>query len=334
MLLAGAFALLAGGCGEERSYMVVKVRAQEGEYTGLTQFKVYVSRDLDRSTLFFPSSMAGPFKISTTEAIDFSVSFPTRYTGTLKVGVEPLGSNSVPVGYGEAQQGIDPGEVSEMDVAVVRDARAPSESGAMCQPTKANTCGTGKACYLGCNGTTAIGICESSSGVKKVGEACANNSECVSGSQCLAFPCGKICMQFCETNTDCPGRDCYTDIPCGANSKTGVRICSQTCDPRASQMMNGCQAGFACLIFPREVVSCDCPQTRPRGDDGMECTSFADCKPGLVCVGMGGPRPVCRPLCKRSDNDCAGGRICTEIQDPEMNTTYATWGACITPPAP
>jgi hypothetical protein len=334
LMLAGLTAVLAGGCSDERSYMVVRVRALEGEYTGLTQFKVYVSRAPDReATLFYPSVMAGPFKISTTNVIDFSVSFPTTYTGILKVGVEPLDSNSIPVGYGEAERAIDPGEVSEMDISVVRGARVP-EPAPICQPTKPNSCGAGKACYLGCTGTVPGGFCADSTGAKKVGESCATNTDCESGSQCLAFPCGRMCMKFCETNADCAGRDCYTDIPCGANTKTGVRICSQTCDPRTAQMMNSCLAGFACLIFPREVVSCDCPQTRPRGDDGMECTSFAECKPGLVCVGMGGPKPICRPLCKRSDNDCPTGRVCTVIQDPEMNTSYLTWGACVPALAP
>jgi hypothetical protein len=315
--------------------MVVKVRASNGEFANLSQFKVYVWRAPDQEAqLFYPSSMAGPFKISTTEAVDFSVSFPASYTGILKVGVEPLNATSVPVGYGEAERPIDPGEVSEMDIAVVRDARAPTGPAMSCQPTKPNTCGAGQACYLGCTGTVPGGICETSNGSKRVGELCAANADCESGSQCLAFPCGRICMKFCETNADCAGRDCYTDIPCGANTKTGVRICSQTCDPRATQMTNACQPGFACLIFPKEIVSCDCPQTRTRGDDGSECASFAECKPGLVCVGMGGPRPICRPICKRSDNDCATGRVCTEIRDPDLNTSYVTWGACVPPLAP
>jgi hypothetical protein len=325
LMAAGLTAVLTGSCSDERSYMVVKVRAQEGEYAGLTQFKVYVWRAPDREAiLFYPSTKAGPFKISTTDVVDFSISFPTSYTGILKVKVEPLNDRSLPVGSGEAEQAIDPGEVSEMDISVA----------VSCQPTKPNSCGAGKACYLGCTGTVPGGICRDSTGAKKVGESCATNGDCESGSQCMIFPCGNMCMKLCETDADCAGRNCYTDIPCGTNTKTGVRICSQTCDPRAAQMMNGCLAGFACLIFPKEIVSCDCPQTRPRGEDGMECTSFAECKPGLVCVGMGGPKPICRPICKRSDNDCPTGRLCSVIQDPEMNTSYATWGACVPPLAP
>ena len=88
------------------------------------------------------------------------------------------------------------------------------------------------------------------------------------------------------------------------------------------------------MIFPREVVSCDCPQKRGMASDGMECTNFGDCAPGLVCVGMGGPRPICRPICKRSEPDCATGRTCNEITDPDTGTAYATWGACVPPPAP
>ena len=330
-LLAGLALLgfLGGSCSEERSYMVVKVRAAEGEYTNLSQFKVRVWRAPDREALrYFPTSKAGPYKISTTEAVDFSVSFPTSYTGVLKVGVEPLNSGSFSVGYGEAERAIHPGSVAEMDVAIVRDAVAPMSGVMTCGPTKPNSCGPGMACYLGCTGTVGAGRCSASTGSKRVGELCSENADCESGSQCLAFPCGRMCMKFCETDADCAGRNCYTDIPCGANKNTGVRICSQTCDPRAAAMLTGCQTGFACLIFPKEVVSCDCPQTRGQAGDGMDCTSFAECQPGLVCVGMGGPKPVCRPICKRSDNDCAAGRTCTEIQD-DNQVSYVTWGACV-----
>ena len=62
-------------------------------------------------------------------------------------------------------------------------------------------------------------------------------------------------------------------------------------------------------------------------EEGTDCTSCADCKPGLVCVGMGrrGHGAVCRPVCKLSENDCAAGRTCSQLRNPD----FTVWGACL-----
>lgn len=86
----------------------------------------------------------------------------------------------------------------------------------------------------------------------------------------------------------------------------------------------GCAPGLVCLIFPGEVTDCDCRGAERAGPDGMACGDARDCAPGLLCVSQAGGR-VCRPICRLDAPDCAAGRTCTKLQDPD----YKIWGACL-----
>jgi hypothetical protein len=336
---------LAASCSSERSYALVNVRAMEGEFADVSQLVVYVSNGDNRDILYYPKTPIGSYSFSTSEVLDFSVSFKTSYKGLLKIGVEPHSAGGGSLGYGEASRPIDPGHVVKMDVFVIRNAlppetgdggagdgggTPPTDGGApvsMCEPTAAATCGAGKTCYVDCRpGGVGVGMC-TASGSKKQGEACTKNEECEPGSQCFQFPCAgdpkpRICMHFCKSDNDCNGGRCSREVPC-EDKQTGFRVCTQSCDPRGTGVV-GCAAGLTCFIFKGEVTSCDCRSSKRVGADGEACTDTEDCQPGLLCVGMGGSR-LCRPICRLGSNQDCSGRTCTKLVDPD----YSTWGACV-----
>jgi hypothetical protein len=342
------FALAAVACSADRSFALVTVRTSDGELSKVVQLVVDVQNGPHRDQLRYPKTPTASVKIGRTEPVDLSVSFRRSYTGTLKIGVTPLGAGGVPLGYGEIEREIEPGKVMKMDVLVVPGLLPPSpitnggsDSGAgdgggaaedgpalsVCEPTDPATCGVAQTCYVSCRGTAGVGVCIAG-GAKKPGEACASNTDCEPGSQCFEYPClvggakPKVCMRFCADDDDCGDGRCFIDVPCGAMA-TGHRICSQSCDPRGAAT-GGCTAGLHCFIFPGEVPSCDCRDERRVGDDGAVCQDARDCAPGLLCVAMSGGR-VCRPICRLADKDCPAGRTCTKLVEPD----YSTWGACL-----
>jgi hypothetical protein len=318
--------LAASACSGSKSYAVVTVRATTGEFPAVAQFGVHLTNDPGRrDTLFYPRSPAGPFRVSTTETVDLSVSFSARYLGTLKVGVAPRDSDGSSLGYGETEMRIDPGEVIRMDVAVTRDAlppvMTPGDGGwpSSCEPASADSCGAGNACHVRCLAGTSIGAC-SQAGQSTRGAACTSNAECISGTTCFEHACGKICMKFCETDGECGQGRCTIHVPCGGTS-TDYRVCSQPCDPRGDGT-TGCAGGLRCFVSDDENPSCAC-----RGADkgeGTSCEGERDCQPGLICV-MESAARVCRPVCRLSDGICPSGRTCAQLAMPE----YRTWGACV-----
>jgi hypothetical protein len=327
------------GCAEERSYAVITVRTTEGELTNIGQFLVRVWNGPDRrDRLFYPRGLTGRFRITSTESIDFSVSFSTSLSGTLRVGVQPLDVDARSLGYGELERPIDPGHTIRLTIPVVRGAPAPpdddrdagarpdglGDSRSVCEPTSPATCGAGRTCYVGCFGSEAAALC-TAGGARKAGDSCANNSECEPGTQCLGLGCSSVCVRHCRSDGDCGGGRCNRPIPCTAQP-SGFRFCSQVCDPRASAA-SGCATGQGCFFFAGDVVTCDCPGQGRLAEEGTNCNALADCKPGLICVGMGatGTAAVCRPVCKLSENDCAAGRTCMPLRNPD----FTVWGACI-----
>jgi hypothetical protein len=133
LALVGLGGLLAAGCSGDRSYAVVTVRSSGSEFVNVAQFQVQVLNDPGRrDTLYYPLSPGGPFRVSTTDTVDFSVSFSPSFLGTLEVGVAPRDLSGASLGYGEAEQAIDPGDTIRLEVLVTRDALpppAPDEAG-------------------------------------------------------------------------------------------------------------------------------------------------------------------------------------------------------------
>jgi hypothetical protein len=337
-ITAGVLGL--AGCLKEKSYAVVTVRTTEGELAGIAQFLVRVWNGPDRrDRLVYPPAVGtGRYRISSTESIDFSVSFSTSLSGTIRIGVQPLDAQSRSLGYGELERPIDPGHSIQMTVAVVRGAMPPpddagdagarpdvlGDSRSVCEPTSPGTCGTGRTCYVGCFGAEAAALC-TAAGARTAGENCTTNADCEPGAQCLGLGCGSICVRHCKGDGDCGAGRCSRTIPCGTQPSS-FRFCSQACDPRGG-VASGCASGLGCFFFAGDVVTCDCPGPKRMAEEGTNCNELADCKPGLVCVGMGaaGTAAVCRPVCKLADNDCAVGRTCMPLRNPD----FTVWGACL-----
>lgn len=351
-LLGTIFAV--AGCSSDKSFAVVTVRTTEAELNNVAQFEVFVSNGATLSQpLFYPpvpdTDPTNPtkYRLTTTETVDFSVSFNDSYTGVLKVGVEPRDAVGTPLAYGEATKMIDPGHRFDIDVPVTIGARAPaSREGAppdapplvdgagadggpiplACDPTNpAGTCATGETCTVNCLSAAPVGRC-AVAGAGVEGTACQANDECAPGTQCFRYACGGVCHKFCKTDADCPtGGTCTRTVSCGTLN-TGHKFCAMPCDPRGAAT-GGCNGGLRCLLFAMESTICDCPDAARAATDGQPCEDTSKCAPGLICVQMGTPTPLCRPICKLSDHDCEAGRTCTELLSPK----YVTWGACVPP---
>jgi hypothetical protein len=329
------------GCSDDKTYAVVNVTMKDGELPMVNQFVANVINGLRRDVLYYPVLPGGPWRISTTEKVNFSISFKSSYVGFLKVGVEARDRLGTVFGYGEAEKMIDPGHRFDLDVAIVLGAVAPalgSDAGAgadvadataikLCDPLMATACGTNKTCIVDCNSTPPVGVCRTS-GFGKDGATCRSEVDCEPGSQCFEYKdCGiKVCRRFCGSDTDCPTGRCNRTVSCGAQV-TSNKFCSQNCDPTGDGV-GGCTNGLKCLLFANETASCDCGGGTRVKKDGEGCETTASCLPGLICIGMGGPT-VCRPLCKLADKVCPAGTTCTELLNPK----YSTYGACL-PPAP
>jgi hypothetical protein len=322
--------LLSAACSSGKSFAVVKVRSDSGDFPNVAQFVVYVTNEPGRrDTLYYPRSPGGPYRVSTTDSVDFSVSFSSSYLGTLGLGVAPRDAQGASLGYGEASKKIVPGEVIQMEILVVRDALPPptgDDAGAPppCDPTSTTSCGANSTCYVRCEGTQSAGTC-TPAGLGQPGQACTGNKDCAPGSQCFEYACGKICMKFCKGDLECGEGRCSTMVPCGTTA-TPHRVCSQPCDPRG-EGTTGCQSGLRCFLFDGENAACDCPGAN-RGD-GEPCQGVRDCRPGLVCLEMEGAVRACRPLCKLAEaGGCTPDRTCTRLVMPD----YKIWGACVPPP--
>jgi hypothetical protein len=345
VLAVGLMSLSWGGCADDKSYAVVTVSMAEGELTNISQFLVYVRNGSNSSILYYPSSPnrdpAG-YRLTPTESIDLSVSFATSFRGLLTIGVEPRNRLDNPLGYGATERQIDPGHRINLDVKVVLGALAPvgggtadggvsdapdgaPDGGATCTPAGARGCSSGTTCTVACPtppATNVAGVC-AQSGLGKDGDTCRNNEDCAPGSQCFIYGCGRVCRKFCTADTECPDGSCDRTVACNGQA-TEFRFCSQSCDPRTSAA-NTCRGNFRCLLFANEKASCDCVETTRMGGDGDVCVNTAGCRPGFMCVAMGTPQPVCRPICKLTEGDCVAGRRCTELVEPR----YLTWGACV-----
>jgi hypothetical protein len=324
-------------CADDKSYAVVNVKMKDGELEGVKQFVVYVVNGVRTDLLYYPQSPGGPWRISTTEKVDFSISFKSSYVGFLKVGVEPRDGVGNVLGYGEAEKMIDPGHRFDLDVAVVLGARAPvlgSDGGvrggdtmdgipiSMCVPTMPGTCGAGKTCGIDCAGTAPVGVCLTA-GAGKDGDSCITNRDCEPGTQCFTYGCARICRKFCTGDADCPAGLCNRSVSCGT-TQTQHKFCSQSCDPTGDGV-GACRNGLKCLLFANEAASCDCPEATRTKTDGQPCETTASCAPGFLCVAMGSPTLVCRPICKLADKICPAGKTCTELVEPK----YQVYGACL-----
>jgi hypothetical protein len=342
-------ALLAtAGCAADKAFALVSVLSAGGAFTDVTQLQVDVRNNGLIDDLAYPKDRndAVKYRFDETAPLTFSIGYPTSHTGTLLVGVTALGAGGAPVGYGEGSATIVAGQVASVRVLVTRgalppvrpdggapDATQPSRDGGggpdgptSCDPNTPASC-NGGACFLDCHLDTGMSapIC-TRAGTAKQGELCTANEDCAPGAQCLRF-CGgsgggiSTCLQFCKTDGQCASGSCSTPIPCGS-AQTGYTACAQACDP-VGTATQGCAMGLNCFVFKGEIPDCDCVGPGRTKGNGEACATSDDCKPGLLCVSMGGAL-TCRPLCRLSAPSCATG-TCTKLVTPD----YKTFGACL-----
>jgi hypothetical protein len=334
VLLAGVIATGTAGCAAEKTYAVVKVRAQQGDgpFMNVSQLQVRVWNGQRMSALLFPSERQTLFSFSATDPIDFSLSFGTGYHGELRVGAEPLDEMARSMGYGEGRTIIDPGHIIRLDIQVMRGRAPPMPGGpdggaedarSTCEPNNHASCGPDKTCYVACFGSEPATLC-STSGLGRPGEACTSTADCLVGNQCFPLTCGtKLCMKLCKDDGECGGGSCALAIPC-RDQPTSHKVCTTGCDPRGDGT-RGCAQGSFCQFFNPTSLSCDCKPASATGEEGTACSVFADCRPGLACAKSSDGTSACRPICRQGEQDCAAGRACAKFYDN-------VWGACIPTP--
>lgn len=342
-----AFSLLVGflpACTEGKSFVVVRLLPAAGQtIPGVAAVRLELSTGLLSDTLTYASRPSPTFDLLPTREVTLSVSFSDALTGNAVLGAAALDGSGTVLGYGEGIVKIAPGREAFTTVLVEKGKLPPAETDAgaadgaspdatnmfpdlTCTPASANACGTNATCGVSCktNGDPASQCV--AAGAKQPGELC-SPGECAPGSQCFSDTCGvRVCRRFCDMDIDCPtGGSCFTEIICADPPRpTGVRICSQPCDPLGEAKV-GCATGLRCFVYPGEVTDCDCVAPERTKGDGAPCTDSSSCLPGLACITMGGVSS-CRPLCRlNAPGTCAQGRTCERLTNPDYNV----FGACV-----
>jgi len=327
------------GCGSDKSYALVSVRSMGGQFNDVAGLLVDVKNGTYVDSLAYRPKM-GMVRFDETTSLTFSVGYKSSsHMGTLEVAVTPINLAGTQIGYGVGTAQIVADKVTDVTVLVVRGAQRPggadggapgdggADAGPPCDPVNPTAC-NGGTCYLSCVPNQPLVTMCTMAGTKKPGEACTENFDCVAGSQCFDFSCGgapaiKTCLRFCKDDGMCGAGKCTTPIPCGMQATTH-KACSQACDP-VGEAQQGCATGLKCFVFQDEVPDCDCAAKTHVKDTGMGCATTDECKPGLLCVSMGGNK-TCRPVCRMdAPATCPMGQTCTKLVDPD----FKTYGACL-----
>lgn len=349
IIALGLALVLGAACSKDQSFVVVEVVSSGAPISFCQQFLVDVHNGGFDDVLTYPAEgspeATKDYVVASSPPVTMSLRFPTTFLGELEVAVTARNSAGIDLAYGMTTVTIDPGHVTRARVVIdpsrmrprnglrrtdagAGDARA-TDAAVPCDPVSATACGPGMSCGLGCGagGMMPETMCRMA-GATPTGSACTARGECLPGAECLTESCGvSSCQALCHGDADCAavtGSRCLsTVISCGAAS-TGVRLCSQPCDPRGAAT-TGCAAGLGCFIFENEITSCDCAGPMRVKNDGESCAMSGECMPGLLCVNMA-PSTVCRPVCRLgSTTDCAAGRVCEPLTQP----VFTTWGACV-----
>ena len=151
-----------------------------------------------------------------------------------------------------------------------------------CDPRKADSCGTGKACIPD-NAAGSDGTCRAATGAKATGEACTtdenNASDCAAGHRCIdPGGGGAICVKTCDLLAAQPG--------CGEGTMCGSFGLCRTATPT-----DPAKIGETCTM---DGAKC--------GSEGARGTCFELFTPagvpwdkGLKCWGFERARSACRP---------------------------------------
>ncbi|MDX2021611.1 MAG: hypothetical protein SF187_15310 [Deltaproteobacteria bacterium] len=334
---------LLGACTQGRSYIVVALRAFSDPIPGVAQVRLQLTASGMTDDLTYGSKPGPMLELTQLTDTTLSVSFSDAFVGKAMLSATALDVSGNVLGYGENPNvQIAAGRIAYATVLVTKGAKPPvqndggvsdggsSDAGAdaslmMCTVGDVNACGANGTCGLSCLGDKPTSKCVAA-GTKQPGELCTGPGECAPGSQCAQENCGpKVCQKLCRTNADCAnGATCFREQVCGNNVPSGVRTCSQPCDPRG-EAKAGCAEGLRCIVFSQEVADCACVVSTQFGGEGATCQTTGDCQPGTFCVMTGGAL-ACRPICKLTEPaTCGPGRTCEKLTNP----VYNTYGACL-----
>jgi hypothetical protein len=295
---------------------------------------------------------------ASTPPVTLSVSFTDSEVGDVSFVVEASASGCA-VGSGTTTATIKRGGRADATVSLTALVGCPQPDGGAgdagapdafpgCDPASLTCPSTGGApagCHVNCD--THMGEC-GPAGAGGPGQTCAQNSDCLPGSQCFDYAgtgCAvKVCLPFCDTAAQCPqpgdggvgpGSMCAGPVQC-SDVLTPYHTCTFSCDPRAQAVSggtSGCPTGLSCLVVGNmDQVDCACPEATRLKQEGADCTSATDCAPGLICNTMSGTqkcRAICRcnatgPSCTSPTNDCpTSGTTCNAL------TNDTIYGVCL-----
>lgn len=339
-------AALAGSCTQGKSYILVTLTAEKEPIPGVASVRLALTASGVYDELTYVAKPGPVLEITSLDPTTMSVSFSDSFTGTATLSATPLAANGAPLGYGENKKvQIASGRIAYATVVVAKGVLPPVGDGGVrdggtgdgdgggdagllkCSPASTTECGPNATCGVSCLQSAPTSKCVAG-GIVQPGEVCTGEGQCASGSQCFrsSLSCGvSTCRRFCSTNAECGAGTCFTEITCGMPPiGSGVRTCSQPCDPRGAAT-TGCAMGLRCFLFPGEVADCDCGSPKRIASDGAICVDSGDCMTGLLCVTMQGAS-LCRPICKLSETTtCASDRWCEKL----LNPAYEVFGACV-----
>lgn len=349
-LFLGLFLL---GCSSSQSFIVLVVESKAPTpITGVTQLKVVVSKGTtEMKTLTYGAGDLGGLGDLTlvadadTSSGTLSVSFSGDETGDITFEVHALDAQGCEVGSGSTTVTIKKGAVTEGIVALDPGTGCTPDGGAPdggdggtpfggCDPVHPQCAVANQTCQVNC--TTMVNACMMG-GAVAAGGPCQTPEDCAPGTQCFNYgnnvACTgiKICLPFCDGDTDCaafgsggagPGSFCHDPVKCGPDLTTASHTCTFNCDPTAAARnagQTGCPSGLACLMPAIDAVDCACPEPTRTGQEGASCANSANCAPGLICNEQGGAQS-CRSVCRC---DAVAGS-CTATNDCPTANTHCT----------
>ncbi|TNE47258.1 MAG: trypsin-like serine protease [Deltaproteobacteria bacterium] len=234
--------------------------------------------------------------------------------------------------------------------------------GQPCSPSSVHVCAKGFSCFQTSEGNVCLQPCFVGADYPQgtPGSYCRNASVCDSNSSCvLVQGQARICMQRCQSNSDCSeggtctnvnnvgvclcgsDKQCKNGATCNKTLLGGAGVCTKKL---ALNTTRTCPNNEYCQTFARDLNLCV-----PRGyrEPGQSCSEVKPCLAGLRCTQTTSGQSFCFEQCNTGRCDGGGrcansttGRLC--VCD-ETNRCFAgyhcrltneTGGACVKGSAP
>jgi hypothetical protein len=162
------------------------------------------------------------------------------------------------------------------------------------------------------------------------GSVCANDSDCVAGSGCVAGVCYPLCdAQEIEAGT-CEGSGVCVQVVDGNNEDIdGYQVCSQPCNPST---LDTAPPGLITCPFDQRCVLgagtafCSTLGASPYGGQDSSCSLTQDCQQGYGCIDS-----ECKRYCFDESGLCESSYgidyVCTTF-DPPILLEGSDAGVC------